>query len=79
MILYVVNFPEDYGVGVTDGILVSVGRGVRVGVAVRVEVGVREAVGVEEGVAVGIAVGASPSRVNCPIRFHSSPTKIWTS
>ena len=58
---------------------VRVTVGVREGVAVRLGVGVREAVGVEEGVRVGMAVGASPSRMNCPTCFQSNPTKIWTS
>ena len=72
-----------YGVEVGSGVSVGIGVLVAVGVhvAVRVSVGltVCEGVRVNEGVVVGIAVGASPSTVNCPIRFHSSPTKIWTS
>lgn len=70
---------------------VLVGSGVRVGLGVLVEVGVdvavpvlvgetvREGVSVSDGVNVGIAVGASPSMMNCPMTFHSSPTKICTS
>src|ERR1043166_5806000 len=73
----------NYGVTVADGVLVGEGVlvivGVREGVAVLVDVGVREGVGVEEGVLVGTAVGASPSRVNCPTRFQSSPTKTCTT
>lgn len=65
------------GVNVGRGVLVAVG--VRVTVAVLVGETVREGVGVREGVNVGIAVGASPSTMNCPICFHSNPTKICTS
>ena len=59
------------------GVLVAVG--VCVTVPVLVGVSVLVGVRVREGVIVGIAVGASPSTTNCPICFHSSPTKIWTS
>src|SRR5574339_710926 len=59
------------GSGVSVGILVLVAVGVRVTVPVLVGETVREGVRVREGVIVGIAVGASPSRRNCPITFHS--------
>ena len=74
---------EDYGVkvgsGVSVGICVLVAVGVCVTVPVLVGVSVFEGDGVIEGVIVGIAVGASPSTTNCPMTFHSSPTKICTS
>ena len=73
---------KNYGVAEADGVVVGVGVlvsvGVRVDVAVLLGVNVSEAVGVREGVAVGIAVGASPCRMNSPTCFHSSPTKICT-
>lgn len=58
------------------GVYVLVTVGVREGVAVRVGVRVRVGVGVREDVAVGSAVGASPSRRNCPTTFQSKPIKI---
>lgn len=61
------------------GIFVLVAVGVDVTVPVSVGVSVSEGVGVIDGVRVGIAVGASPSMMNSPITFHSSPTKICTS
>ena len=72
-----------YGVAVTPGVCERVGVrdcvGVRVGVKVMVAVGVREGVAVGGGVDVGRAVGASPSRRNCPTTFQFNPAKIWTS
>jgi hypothetical protein len=67
------------GSGVSVGIKVLVAVGVCVTVPVLVGVSVLVGVRVNEGVVVGIAVGASPSTMNCPICFHSNPTKTCTS